>query len=356
MNTRLHPYEIIASGADLQLELRDHFQRYADPGPVATFTLYMPVQAGWMEIDYDTGGLSTLTDQTLEGYKYMTYQLAAGGTYSNAFEPFAEEFVWRPETVQYQLLADVAPITVANFMTYADRGVYNNTIVHRSEINVLQAGGLRISDSDDYLLQWIETMPPIVFEQTKTNTQGTLSMARQNALDTATSQFFINLEDNSAGFGSFYTVFGELIELESKLPLLKEMGDVSIFNLTQPPVNWSHLPFASIPLYTPYYDDKGSYVRFQGISIPDGNPDGITYSWAFVTNLSDSATDEQKAEEAANQAVFDITLPAGGSNLSISRHDTGQASIEVTGTYSGTSRSFRINMTAYNPEALDAFP
>jgi len=313
----------------------------------------MPVQAGWMEIDYNNGNLTATTETTPENQKYMTYKLGTGGNYGNAYTAYPEDFEWRQETVQYQLLADQAPVTVANFMTYVNQGVYANTIVHRSEIDVLQSGGLRLSDSEEYLLEWIDTLPAIIFEETKTNTVGTLSMARQTALNTATSQFFINLVDNSSNFGSAYTVFGELLELESKLPLLQEMGDVTVFNLT------SYLrtaPVASIPLYTPFWDDKGSFVRFQNITVPAGNPDGITYSWEFVTNLPDDATDEQKAEEAANQAVFDITLPAGSSSLSIARHDTGQASIEVTGTYSGSSQTFRMNLTAYNPDALDAFP
>jgi len=356
VNTRLHPAEAFAIDAPFQLNLTDHFQRYPDPGPVATIQLYMPVQAGFRDIfieytyDAENNIIPAEDGATLN---LMTYELLLGGSYDNAYGVYAEEFVWQTYAVQYQLMADQAPVTVANFMTYADRGVYKNTIVHRSDttINVVQSGALRLYDTDEYLLEWIETLPPIVFEQTINNTIGTLAMARQSALNTATSQFYINLADNTNVLSNAYSVFGQLVNQETDLPLLQEMGDARIYNLTS---IFRTAPVSTIPMYTPFWDDKGSYVRFQDISVNSGNPDGVTYNWEFVDTLPEDATDEEKEEQAANQAVFDIALE--GSTLTVGRHDTGIAVINVSGSYSGQDRSFDVFLTGYNPDALDAFP
>ena len=348
VNTRLNPSETIAKETTVQLELRDHFQIYSDPGPVATFELYMPAQAGFTEINFVDGVLTEYTDETPADIAFMTYQQTSGEVYTNAFDAYSENFVWGSSSVQYQLLASEAPGTVANFMTYVNDGVFANTIVHRSEINVLQAGGLRLHDTEEFLLEYIDTMVPIAFEETRQNTQGTLSMARQATLDSATSQFFINLVDNSGFFGSAYSVFGELIAPETNLPLLQEMGDTYVYDTTGV---FPQAPFRNIPMYTPYWDDKGSYVRFPTITVNEGNPDGVTYGWEFVDIDGEEGVSD---EEAANRAVFNISID--GSGLNISRSDTGFSRIQVTGTGAAESRSFEFNLIAYNPAALEAFP
>ncbi len=352
VNTQLYPEEILNLDETLQLGLQDYFQRYADPGPVATFTLYMPVQDGFKELYVERATDGTpLEDGITE--TLMTYKLASGDTYNNPYAEaaFAENFVWQEYQVDYNLLADQAPVTVANFMTYVNQGSYDRTIVHRSEINVLQSGGLRLYDGDEYLLEWIDTLPPIVLEQTVNNSAGTLAMARQNAPDTATSQFFINLADNSNNFGTAYSVFGELANQATDLPLLQEMGDVAVFNLTS---IFRTAPVSNIPLYTPFWNDQGSYVRFPDISVTSGNPEGVAYSWEFVDLVGEDGSDEDKAEQAAHQAVFDISLEGGV--LSVARHDSGAAVIDVSGSWNDQTRSFRTVLRGYNEEALKTFP
>jgi hypothetical protein len=114
------------------------------------------------------------------------------------------------------------------------------------------------------------------------------------------------------------------------------------------------LPFETIPLYAPFPLEKDSYSRITSISIPEGDPAGVTYSWEWVSAYTDP-TDEEKAEEEAHQAVFDISID--GSTLNISRHDTGVARIKVIGTDGGDQVSeFDFDMAAYNPGALDTFP
>ena len=358
VNTRLAPPQVFKKNETVTFDLREHFQVYSDPGPVATFTLFMPYQEGEreLEIGINTGPDGSIMPVDGEGTAVlMSYKLASGGSYNHAYEVYAEDFEWRQETVEYQLLPEEAPVTVANFLTYVADQAFDRTIVHRSEIGVLQAGGLRLytddpetTTDDSYLLEWIETLTPIPLEQTRDNSQGTLAMARQTGPDTATSQFFINVVDNSNSLRRNYAVFGELLQPETALPLLEEMSKVDVFNLT------SFLPTApvtTIPLYTPFWDDQGSYVRFQSISVPEGNADGVSYAWEFVDIDGEEGTSE---DEAANQAVFNISLD--GSSLVISRSDSGSTRIKVTGSAGGDEVSFETNLIGYNREALQRFP
>ena len=121
------------------------------------------------------------------------------------------EFKTTLGTFQIELYADEAPISVENFLKYIDDGFFDGTIFHRVVPNfVIQGGGLT-ADFDQKT-----TRAPIKNEAKNglRNQRGTLSMARTNQVDSATSQFFVNLKDNgfldnSAGnFG--YAVFGRV--------------------------------------------------------------------------------------------------------------------------------------------------
>jgi cyclophilin family peptidyl-prolyl cis-trans isomerase len=115
-----------------------------------------------------------------------------------------------------ELYPDRAPITVKNFLRYVDRRFYDGTIFHRVIPGfVIQGGG--------YTKDLVEkpTDPPIKNEANNglRNERGTIAMARTSIIDSATSQFFINLKDNDflnhrdqtpSGFG--YAVFGRVIQ------------------------------------------------------------------------------------------------------------------------------------------------
>jgi cyclophilin family peptidyl-prolyl cis-trans isomerase len=351
VNTKSHTFEFLESDEVLILDLKEFFQIYGGEGPIVDFTLFMPVQDGLKELEYATTGANT---PVYDGNKVelMTYKLADGGTYDHVYAAHASEFEWREEMVQFQLLANDAPVTVANFIKYINNGQYENVIVHRHDVDVLQAGALRVSDNEDYLLSWVERGSTIPFEGgTIENTIGTLAMARTSALDSASSEFFINLEDNSSGFGAAYTVFGRIIDESTALPLVQEMGEPWVYNLTS--YFQQSAPVSTTPLYAPFPLDKESYVRFKSITIPPGNPDGVAYSHEFLS--LDDDEDNVSEEEAANQAAFDISI--SGSELSISRHDTGRAFLQVNGSIGGDNEAFFIMfLVAYSEEGFSAFP
>ncbi len=113
-----------------------------------------------------------------------------------------------------ELNHEKAPITVENFMRYVDKGHYNGTIFHRViQDFVIQGGGLDVNKQEK------ATDAPIINEHKNglKNKRGTISMARKPDPNSATSQFFINVEDND-GTKKYdldrppgYAVFGRVI-------------------------------------------------------------------------------------------------------------------------------------------------
>jgi peptidyl-prolyl cis-trans isomerase A (cyclophilin A) len=111
-----------------------------------------------------------------------------------------------------ELLPDEAPISSENFQSYVDAGFFDGTIFHRVIPGfVLQGGGFTAD------MQQKKTKDPIKNEATNglKNKRGTLSMARTNDINSATSQFFVNLVDNDfldnkpGNYG--YAVFGKIV-------------------------------------------------------------------------------------------------------------------------------------------------
>ncbi|MBB6341335.1 peptidyl-prolyl cis-trans isomerase A (cyclophilin A) [Pseudomonas fluvialis] len=118
-----------------------------------------------------------------------------------------------------------APVTVANFLAYVDKGFYSGTIFHRVIPGfMIQGGGLTPQGKTK------QTTHPIPNESSNglKNLRGTVAMARTNNPDSATAQFFINHKDNDfldhKPGSSGYAVFGkvvrgmEVVELIAKTP------------------------------------------------------------------------------------------------------------------------------------------
>jgi len=113
-----------------------------------------------------------------------------------------------------ELFPKEAPVTVANFLNYVDKKFYDGTTFHRVMPGfVIQGGGF-----DKNMVQKA-TLPSIKNEAKNglKNSRMTLSMARTGEINSATSQFFINLKDNAAldhvseaQYG--YAVFGKVVQ------------------------------------------------------------------------------------------------------------------------------------------------
>ena len=129
-------------------------------------------------------------------------------------------------TVKIELFEDKAPISVKNFLAYVEDKHYDGTIFHRViEDFMIQGGGFEPGMKEKTTKDTIKNESG----NGLSNVRGTIAMARrgprpnatpeeiQQALDSATSQFYINVKDNKGldgapGKATGYTVFGKITE------------------------------------------------------------------------------------------------------------------------------------------------
>ena len=114
-------------------------------------------------------------------------------------------------SIEIELDTEKAPVSAENFLAYVDAGHYDGTIFHRVIPDfMIQGGGFDASMSQK------STQAPIKNEAKNglLNQRGTVAMARTNVVDSATSQFFINLKDNDflnhSGRDYGYAVFARV--------------------------------------------------------------------------------------------------------------------------------------------------
>ena len=137
------------------------------------------------------------------------------------------QFTTNYGSIVLELDAKKAPITVKNFIKYVKSGHYKNTVFHRVINNFMIQGGGLTAD-----LKPKPTSKPIVNEADNglKNTKGTIAMARTSDINSATSQFFINVNDNEfldhknntpKEYG--YAVFGRVVKGMSVVNQIKTL-------------------------------------------------------------------------------------------------------------------------------------
>ena len=156
-----------------------------------------------------------------------------------------------------QLFPQDAPGTVANFLEYVSSGAYDGSFVHRSETSptpfVIQGGWLKLDEATN-TANPIAPRPNIKNEFKRSNVRGTVAMAKvAGDPDSANSQWFVNLADNSfldSSNGGF-TVFGQIdaagmavVDAISRLPtanLNASLPTTPVINYTAPPLRNANL-------------------------------------------------------------------------------------------------------------------
>jgi peptidyl-prolyl cis-trans isomerase A (cyclophilin A) len=139
--------------------------------------------------------------------------------------------------IKIELYPDKAPETVKNFLAYVNDKFYDDTVFHRVIPGFMIQGGGFAPD-----MKQKPTKPPIKNEAKNglKNDTGTIAMARTSVVDSATSQFFINLKDNdflnhgARDFG--YAVFGKVVE---GIDVVRKIAEVKTGNLG---------PFQDVPV------------------------------------------------------------------------------------------------------------
>lgn len=139
-----------------------------------------------------------------------------------------------------ELFETQTPLTTANFLNYINSDAYTNGIFHRSVPGfVIQGGGFKIVDgADEKTLAPVNTFAPVTNEFKISNTRGTVAMAKLSGNpNSATSQWFVNLADNSPNLDNQnggFTVFGRVIfdgmsviDAIEKLPIANLGGNLT---------------------------------------------------------------------------------------------------------------------------------
>ena len=169
-----------------------------------------------------------------------------------------------------ELYDTTMPVTVANFLSYVNAGSYTSSIIHRSitynpsDIQIVQGSGYFISANQ---VLSIPTNAPIILESGSVgNVRGTIAMARGAATDSATSQFFFNVQSNSALDGN-YAVFGNVVGAAG-LAALDAIGAVPVYDCTVQ----LGAAFSELPLTAPSLDAASVVMVNSVVPVPEPSP------------------------------------------------------------------------------------
>lgn len=211
---------------------------------------------------------------------------------------------------EVNLYDEGTPITVANFLYYVNAGLYADTIVHRQVPSfVVQGGGFTITDIETGITA-IETKAAIKNEAVYSNVTGTISMAKSSGnINSATSQWFINLKNNSGsldGTEGGYTVFGEVIG--DGMTVVNAIAAEERFNL-------GVSPFTEVPLQDFSNADAANdveitldnFIYVNAVVVLDATTDTLN-DIVPVPNTADNSTDSDSGGSSSGGAFYWLLL------------------------------------------------
>lgn len=207
-------------------------------------------------------------------------------------------------TMDFVFFPESAPKTVENFLGYASRGDFDNTIFHRSVSNFIVQGGAFRADAS---ASKVPTQPAVINEPDMANVRGTVAMAKvENIPSSATNQFFVNLADNSynlniqnEGFTVFARVAGGGMSVADAIAALQTRN----YSAVNGALGAAPVKSASAP--TTY--DIASLVRISSVTA--------------ISPLSFTA-------ESANPAI--ATVSVDGSSLTVTPAAAGETTVNLT--------------------------
>ena len=250
--------------------------------------------------------------------------------------------------IEIELLEDDAPKTVANFLRYIENNRYENAFMHRSVSGfIIQGGGYNFNSGT---VAGVESFEPVENEFKVSNTRGTVAMAKLgDQPDSATSQWFINLDDNSGnldGQNGGFTVFGRVTgngmavaDAIAALDTINAQGaftDLPVINYSSGPILEENLVMTNIsspdavPVVQPFAMNAGLNDAWYN-PVTDGQ--GF-----FITVFPDLGL--------VNLAWFtyDTELPADDAPANLG--SAGHRWLTAIGTYEGDSAVLNINIAS----------
>jgi peptidyl-prolyl cis-trans isomerase A (cyclophilin A) len=234
-------------------------------------------------------------------------------------------------SVQIDLFDDLSPISVNNFVSrYVATGRYADTMIHRVDtgLGVIQGGGFAASNAAAVATA---ADPMITLEYSRANTRGTIAMARTAALNSATSQWFINTDNNTNDLGQAngggYAVFGWIVgpttgQTTNPAPGLAGMSVVDAiaalptFNFTSP---FGQLPLQNFTMtdYNNHVDPLQHVVVLSSVTVVKTHP-------SFQNPFLATDVNNDGSLKASDVAVVNLDLLQHGFH-------------NLTGPFSGTS-------------------
>jgi len=188
-------------------------------------------------------------------------------------------------TIEINLFDQQTPKTVENFLSYVQDDSYNETVIHRSIDNfVIQGGGFTFSDT----LDPITTKPAVINEPVFSNVKGTIAMAKLGGNpNSATSQWFFNMANNSGGSAALdtqnggFTVFGQITaesqETLDKIAALVHCGETPVVDITTEQCASSDVSISSANL-----------VTIQSVTVLDDDPNSAAGLTVVENTLIDA--------------------------------------------------------------------
>ncbi|ATC88708.1 peptidylprolyl isomerase [Pseudoalteromonas arctica] len=193
------------------------------------------------------------------------------------------------------------PKTVENFLSYVDDESYNQTVIHRSLSDfVIQGGGFTFSDDFDP----ITTKPAIINEPVFSNVKGTIAMAKVDGdPNSATSQWFFNIVDNSVGSAQLdtqnggFTVFGQITEASQatldNIAALVHCGETPVVGITAEQCASTDVTISSANL-----------VTIQNVAIMDDDPNSAAGLTVTENTLIDSDTSTDSSSGSGGGLIW----------------------------------------------------
>ena len=318
---------------------------------------------------------TTSEDATIDLGQHFTFTGVTGSV--ARFETVLGDF-------DVELLATAAPKHVENFTAYANERLYDNSWIHRTapleanttDSSIVQGGGYFIeATATGTVRKSIARKAAVALEYSQANTRGTLAAARTNDPNSATSEWFFNVKDNTTvlgptnggGYTAFGRVLGSGMEVVDAIAALPRYGysdnftQLPLRNYTNGPVLDSNLVVIErvrvLPVQ-PAADGSADGLLIYSVSTSSSGvvePELTGRTLTLTPHSPGTATITVTARDARNSTAtqtFTVTVSAGGPIITSGPASQtvapgGTATFSVTATGDGTlTYQWRRNGTA----------